>query len=85
MAEILRYVAEASVIRVVHAPQHGELVVAGEAVEHSTGLITLVRATPDEGRAEESTLLTRLDGQVDDRLLVAVREARHTGSFALPV
>ena len=85
LAEILCYVTEASVVRVVHAPQHGELVVTGEAVEHGTGLITLVRASPDEGCAEESTLLARLDGQVDDRLLVAVREARHTGGFTLPV
>lgn len=68
LAKILRYVTEASVVRVVHAPQHGELVVAGEAIEHSTGLITLVRASPDEGCAEESTLLARLDGEVDDRL-----------------
>ena len=85
LAKILRYVTEASVVRVVHAPQHRELVVTGEAVEHGTGLITLVRASPDEGCAEESTLLASLDGEVDDRLLVAVREARHAGGFALPV
>ena len=85
LAEILRYVAEASVVRVVHAPQHGELVVTGEAVEHGTGLITLVRASPNEGCTEESTLLTRLDSQVNNRLLVAVREARHAGGFTLPV
>ena len=85
LAKILRYVTEASVVCVVHAPQHGELVVTGEAVEHGTGLITLVRASPDEGCAEESTLLASLDGQVDDRLLVAVREARHAGGFTLPV
>ena len=85
MAKILRYVTEASVVRVVHAPQHGELVVASEAVEHGTGLITLVRASPDEGCAEESTLLASLDSEVDDRLLVAVREARHAGGFTLPI
>ena len=85
LAKILRYVTEASVVRVVHAPQHGELVVTGEAVEHGTGLITLVRTSPDEGCAEESTLLASLDGEVDDRLLVAVREARHAGGFTLPV
>ena len=85
LTKILCYVTEASVVRVVHAPQYGELVVTGEAVEHRTGLITLVRTSPNEGCAEESTLLASLDGEVDDRLLVAVREARHAGGFTLPI
>ena len=80
-----RAVAEAKIVDVVAASQDSKLVAVAEVVDHHIAGIAVVGAVARVDRAEPSVVHTLLDREVDDRLILAVVNAREACQITLAV
>ena len=78
-------IAESQVIGIVSSAQDGKLVAIAEVVDHHVAGIAVVGAVARINRAEPSVVHTFLDGEVDDRLVLAVVHTRQAGQVTLAV